>query len=149
MRIAHAALMGVVEGCLAVTVACAGQADILSWNTMDGVQVGAVAGESGQHVILILDSAQCLSCFSPLSAWRTWGSDSGRSVILLLTRQPNDVERRKMRLAGIVEDGVLQPSKATGTPIQIFLSGDAQPRITYEVTDEDAFQLIAAIRIGQ
>ncbi len=102
-----------------------------------------VAGLSGQRTILILDPAQCFSCFTSLPAWLAWGIDSGRTTALLLTRPPNEVERRKMRLAGIREDGVLSGPVAAGTPMQILLSDHRPPRIVHTVTDSDAFRVIA------
>ena len=132
-----------------VLASCTSVGDILTHETLDGIPVYATAGDSGQRVVLVLDPAQCFSCFNALPAWQNWGSGSGRTTVLLLTRTPNEVERRKMRLAGISEDGVLRRPVRSGTPIRIFLSDDGPPRIAYQATDDDAFRLIAEITGGR
>lgn len=132
-----------------ILTSCSAPGDILTQETSEGIPVYASAGDSGQRVILVLDPAQCFSCNNALPAWLNWGSVSGRTTVLLLTRQPNDLERRKMRLVGLREDGVLRRPVRSGTPIRILLSNSQPPRIAYQATEDDAFRLIAEITGGR
>lgn len=124
---------------------CVGDPDLLDIQTTDGHSVQSLAKGVGERVVLIFDPAESLSCLNALAAWKHWGEGDDRSMVLLLTRQPTDSERRGLRLAGVREDGVLARPPNGVTPMQLLFLGDEPPRIAMRIQDETAFRTIAEI----
>lgn len=77
----------------------------------DGSTLGQRLGDAGSAVVLVMDPGDCFRCLGVLAEWLEWHRTGGR-FRLLFSRQPTDLERRLLIVAGLRPE----PFMATGTP---------------------------------
>lgn len=124
-------------------VGCSKQETILQAKTKDGSTVGDYLSGKNEQVVLILDPAECFTCYRGVTIWKAWVAHPARSMTLLLTRSPGTSERKAMRLAGVQEDGILDGPVALRTPIQLFSARDAHVQIVERASERDAFLIVS------
>lgn len=109
----------------------------LGWqdrHLLSGSTLGALANGSATVAVLLFDPSHCFSCEGDLTAWREWASMApSRSVLLVLTRQPTDIEtneltRQRIPVAGIASD-VVAPVAVVFSKHQVVDSAVGQRRV--------------------
>src|SRR5690625_7521232 len=58
--------------CVVLSGCCMGEPPLDSWQLATGAPLTSLASPESLTVVLIIDPADCLSCFSVISSWLQW-----------------------------------------------------------------------------
>lgn len=115
-----AALLG-----LLLLAACrAPESDLLRMELADGSRVSAGFAEGEEErVVLLLDPSDCFDCYNVVWEWAEWSRANPGRLVVLLSREPTELERRNFAARRFVPDGVLRSldARALGTPSEFLV----------------------------
>jgi hypothetical protein len=101
---------------LVVMLACAPESrgiEIGELRLVSGGRVAdAVATGTRPEVLLLLDPAACLTCERLIYDWIDLRRRLGDRVMLILSREPSDVERRQLIIARVPVDNIIRDRNA-------------------------------------
>jgi len=80
-----------------------------------------VAGATETHVVLVVNPADCLTCYTPVVRWIYWAQTHPRQFTLLFTGSPAAVERRRLIPLRLLSDAPAILSQSTDAPIPLEL----------------------------
>jgi hypothetical protein len=98
--------------------------------------------------VFVMDPAECLQCRTVLASWLKERARHGSGLYLLLTREPDAIERRTLAVAGIRADAVIEQGgpNPRDTPLEMaFRAG----RLVYRTSQVRGPQSPLLTRIEQ
>lgn len=115
-----------VEGALTLRVAvmslviclasCGGQTEHIAPDIRlaDGRQLSDLATDGSPMAVLVFDPSECVTCGRTLREWTRLHQEQPASVAIILSRQPNVVERRLLLSIRLKPNGVLESASGEG-----------------------------------
>jgi len=112
--------------CCVVLSGCSmGEPPLDSWQLATGAPLTSLASPESLTVVLIIDPADCLSCFSVISSWLQWQRENPTRFRLVLSRAPDPWEDHTMKMLRINVDDSLSSGKRLSPdrlPVELILS---------------------------
>ncbi len=109
-------------------------------------QKAASSHPNDTSVSLVLDPGECFTCNDVISSWLRWSQvDSGRSLRVVLTRQPTFRERQFIARARLWDYVEVIPEERRFDPRLIILEGTVVTRVT---SRRDDFRKVSTQMVG-
>jgi hypothetical protein len=96
-------------GLLLALIAC-GQPELPDLPLTSGRTLGSLVAGRDSVTLILLDPGDCYVCDRRLARWLDVLRQRPDGVLLVLTRQPEALERRRLQLGRIRPDAILSPS---------------------------------------
>lgn len=91
-----------------------------TWRMFDGRPMQTLLTDGEPTVALVIDPGQCLQCLGIIAEWLDWNRRNPDRLLLVLSREPDETEKRILLAAGVPFSGALSrgPS-ADSTPVEL------------------------------
>lgn len=94
------------------------------WQLADGRSLAELVADSAPTAVLVIDPGEYAKCFGIVAPWLEWRRSGAGHFLLLLSRPPDDTERRILIAAGIPIDGsIAQDRPVDNTSIELVFRG--------------------------